>query len=438
MLRCWMPDQVRHDKCELNVVLNYHRVSFAGIDSRKFLVKKNTWDENTGMQAIDKLSPLKVLLIEDDEDDFQIIRDLLTEIPHRDFQLAWVSTFDAGRKAILEETDDVCLLDYRLGVHTGLELLQEVGPAGTGMPIIFLTGLGQYEVDLQAMKLGASDYLVKDTLDGPLLERTIRYAMERIESRRALQKAYNELEVRVQQKTAALAEANAELQQVSENIKHFAYSVAHDLKNPAISLYGLAKRLLDSYGSILDCRGQTHCMHIMRAAEEIASLTEKINMFISAKEVPLTMESVDLAEVLRIVREEFSEEMLLRGIRWSEPEQLPVIRADRISITRIFRNLVENALKYGGNGLHEIRIDTADTDQSFILTVSDDGIGINSRDCEKVFGLFQRLGTRPGAEGSGLGLAIVKELAERHGGKAWAETTPLPGANVLVSISKSL
>lgn len=390
------------------------------------------------MQATEKLSPLKVLLIEDDEDDFQIIRDLLTEIPHRDFQLSWASTFDAGRKAILERTDDICLLDYRLGIHTGLELLQEFYSTGIRMPVIFLTGLGQYEVDLQAMKLGASDYLVKDTLDGPLLERTIRYAMERIESQRALQKAYDELEMRVQEKTAALAEANVELQHVSDNIKLFAYSVAHDLKNPAISLYGLAKRLLDNCSNILDHRGQAHCVQIMRAAEEIASLTEKINVFISAKEAPLTLETVGLAEILSTVREGFSEEMLLRGIRWSEPAQLPVIRADRISIGRIFRNLVENALKYGGTGLHEIRISVAETDQLHIISVSDDGIGIDSRDSKKVFGLFQRLAPVPGTEGSGLGLAIVKELAERHGGKAWAETAPLPGANVLVSISKSL
>lgn len=395
-------------------------------------------DGNPAMQATEKLSPLKVLLIDDDEDDFHIIRDLLNEIPYRDFQLVWASTFDAGCRAIMEDTNDICLLDYRLGIQTGLDLLQEVGSTDLGMPIIFLTGLGQYEVDLRAMKLGASDYLVKDTLDGPLLERTIRYAMERRESQRALQKAYDELEMRVQQKTAALAEANVELQRVSQNIQHFAYSVAHDLKNPAISLYGLAKRLLNNYSDVLDYTGQTHCMQIMRAAEEIASLTEKIGMLVTAKEVPLILETVDLAQILSIVREEFSEEMLLRGIRWSEPAQLPAIRADRVSLARIFRNLVENALKYGGDGLHEIRIDAAETDLFHIVTVSDDGIGIKSRDSEKVFGLFQRLESGPDTQGTGLGLAIVKELAERHGGKAWAETTPLPGANVLISISKSL
>jgi signal transduction histidine kinase len=390
------------------------------------------------MQVNEKLPPLRVLLIEDDEDDYLIIRDLLREIPNRDFQLLWAPTFRRGRRAIMKGTHDLCLLDYGLGIHTGLDLLKEIDGKDIRIPIIFLTGLGRYEVDLQAMKWGASDYLVKDALNGPLFERTIRYAIERVESQKALQAARNELELRVQQKTAALADANAELRQVAEDIKFFAHSVAHDLKNPAISLYGLAKRLRNHYSADLDSKGHSYCLQIMRAAEEIASLTEKINVFLSAGEIPLDLEPVDLAEILNTIREEFSEQMLLRQIRWFEPSRSPVIRADRDSITRILRNLVENALKYGGDALQEIRIHTDESEQFHILSVSDDGIGIKRGDYKKIFGFFQRLGTYPEAEGSGLGLAIVKTLAERHGGKAWAETAPLPGANVMVSISKSL
>jgi light-regulated signal transduction histidine kinase (bacteriophytochrome) len=301
-----------------------------------------------------------------------------------------------------------------------------------------LTGQGEYDVDLQAMRLGAADYLVKDHLTASLLERSIRYTLERETSRKALQEAYDDLEARVQEKTADLAEANAELKRESEKVKMFAYSVSHDLKNPAISLYGLTKRLLENYGEILDEKGQTYCSHIMQSAQQIATLTQGINMFISSKEAPMNMEELDLREALAWIRNEFSEQLQLRHIRWSEPEHLPVIRVDRVSLERVFRNLVDNTLKYGGDGLKEIRIGFRETERFWIVSVSDDGIGIRTENTDRVFGQFMRAGSWRKTEGLGLGLAIVKEIAGRHKGEVWAEPGPLGGASISVSFSKGM
>jgi PAS domain S-box-containing protein len=118
-------------------------------------------------------------LIEDDEDDFLLTRDLLAEIPGRRFEIDWARTWDQGFDAVLRNRHDVCLVDYRLGARTGVELLQEALARGCQAPIILLTGQGEHEVDLQAMRAGASDYLVKGRLDAMLLERSIRYALER-------------------------------------------------------------------------------------------------------------------------------------------------------------------------------------------------------------------------------------------------------------------
>ena len=120
---------------------------------------------------------LRVLLVEDDEDDYVIIRDLLSEMER--FELEWVIDYDDALRAIEREEHDVCLLDYRLGERSGLELLREASGRGCKTPIILLTGQGDREVDLEAMQAGAADYLVKGQIDAPLLERSIRYVFTR-------------------------------------------------------------------------------------------------------------------------------------------------------------------------------------------------------------------------------------------------------------------
>lgn len=124
------------------------------------------------------LDEFKILLIDDDEDDYVNIRDLLSEITRTRYKLTWKSSYEEGLQAIKSEGFDACLLDYRLGRRTGLELLQEVRRLDLNCPVIFLTGHGDFEIDVQAMQVGASDYLVKSNLTSYLLERSIRYAVK--------------------------------------------------------------------------------------------------------------------------------------------------------------------------------------------------------------------------------------------------------------------
>jgi two-component system, cell cycle sensor histidine kinase and response regulator CckA len=132
----------------------------------------------TDQVAIDK-DHLSVLIVEDDEDDFFIARNLLSKARSISFELDWAQSYEEGLDAISSREYDVCLVDYRLGSHNGLELLKEAQDRALNTPIILLTGQGDLEVDLQAMMRGAADYLVKGQIDAQLLERSIRYARER-------------------------------------------------------------------------------------------------------------------------------------------------------------------------------------------------------------------------------------------------------------------
>ncbi len=123
--------------------------------------------------------PVKVLLVDDDEDDYILTQGWFTEIEGIRFEVDWVASYEAALKAIAKNQHDVYLFDYRLGERNGLELLQEAVANGCKAPIILLTGQGDHEVDIEAMNAGAADYLEKDKLGAPLLERSIRYAIER-------------------------------------------------------------------------------------------------------------------------------------------------------------------------------------------------------------------------------------------------------------------
>jgi len=258
---------------------------------------------------------------------------------------------------------------------------------------------------------------------------------ERKQAEESLQKAHDELEKRVKSRTAALAEANLnlekevaerikiaeELQMSSEKLKIFAYSIAHDLKSPSIGIYGLARLLKNNFQGILEERGAGFCEQIMRASEHVGSLVDAINLYITTKETPLKIEEINVEEVFRMLRDEFSARLRVRRIELLEPKGIPPVRADKICFLRVFRNLIDNAVKYGGDGLTTIEIGYEKSGDFHHFTVRDDGVGIQADESMEIFKWFKRQSATDKIEGTGLGLAIVKEIVELHKGKVRVE-----------------
>jgi len=131
---------------------------------------------------------VRLLLVEDDEDDYVLTRDLLSET-RTPFTLDWVSNYDDGLRAIEHDAHDLYLVDFRLGDRDGLELLREAKTRGCARPIILLTGQSDSDIDVAAMKAGAADYLVKGQVDANILERAIRYSLEQNRTLEALRES---------------------------------------------------------------------------------------------------------------------------------------------------------------------------------------------------------------------------------------------------------
>jgi signal transduction histidine kinase len=228
-----------------------------------------------------------------------------------------------------------------------------------------------------------------------------------------------------------------ELKEKNETIEFFTYTASHDIRSPLVGIYGLARLLGRQYGERLDERGKSYCNQILKTSEQVLTLVEGINTYVKSKEALLHLENVRIGEIVESVRLEFAEALNRRHIRWLVDDPLPEIMADKLGMERIFRNLVENALKYGGENLSEIRIGYERSPAVHILYVADDGVGIKS-EAEKLFRPFYRHKTSAGTEGTGLGLAIVKEIAVRHKGEAWIDQGTIKGATFRFSISKDL
>lgn len=130
---------------------------------------------------------IRILLIDDDEDDYVITAQYLKENIYGHYDVTWTSSFDEGREAILSEAYDVFLIDFYMGEHNGFELLQEGVSCGCSKPLILLTGAGDRDIDMHALELGAADFLVKGTFDAQVLERSIMYALRHRQTLNELQ-----------------------------------------------------------------------------------------------------------------------------------------------------------------------------------------------------------------------------------------------------------
>lgn len=140
-------------------------------------------------------SPIRVLLVEDNENDAINIRYLLRIKTFHTYEVDWAPTYAAGREKLLQQEHDIALFDYRLGEKTGIDLLRESHEHGCRMPIILLTGAESPEIDLEASSAGAADYLDKNSLDTSRLERAIRYSLRHSATLEALRDSQSQLEL---------------------------------------------------------------------------------------------------------------------------------------------------------------------------------------------------------------------------------------------------
>ena len=364
--------------------------------------------------------PVRVLLVEDDEDDAVLARQLLREIDPDGYELDWVADFESGLERLSAGGYDVCLIDYQLGPHDGVEFIGRAIELGAGAPMILLTGMGDRAVDVAAMNAGAADFLSKHQLSAALLERAIRYAIA--------QKRAEQQRIRLLMEQAARAEAEA----ANRAKDRFLAVLSHELRTPLAAVV-LNVNALQEEAGLSDSARELLAVVKRNVDLEARLIDDLLDLTrITRGKLELRHEIVDIHELIHdAVRcccgPDIGEKQLLVQVR-TEGQQHHVW-GDPARLQQVFWNLIKNAVKFTPPGG---RIDIATHDLAgdrLAIEVRDSGIGIASEALPRIFNAFEQAGPAITREfgGLGLGLAISRALIERHGGSIRAES-PGPGA----------
>jgi len=355
---------------------------------------------------------VRILLVDDDPDDHLLTKELLNEIQGGRYHLDWTNNFEEALELICRGDHDVYLLDYRLGSRTGLDLLRAAQERNCLGAAILLTGQGERAVDQAATQAGAMAYLEKMGLDSVRLERAIRYA---IQQRRYEQ----ELERKVAERTLELERANEALRAADKRKDEFLATLAHELRNPlapirnALEIMRLAAENPDAVVRAREMMDR-QVRQMVRLIDDLLDVSR-----ITRNKLRLTMEDVDLQSIIEATLELCRPALDKAQVRFTVdvPQKQIVLRADRVRLTQIIANLLNNAAKYTEpNGTVLLAVEQEDAHVR--IRVRDSGVGIPREVLPHVFELFTQVDrTLNRAQGGlGIGLALVQRLTEMHGG----------------------
>ncbi|MCF8143627.1 MAG: response regulator [Deltaproteobacteria bacterium] len=333
---------------------------------------------------------LRILLVEDDEDDYVIIRHILSKIEGQTFQLDWVTSCqEAIEKAVLNQ-HDICLVDYLLGVGNGIQLTRDFLRHGFRAPVILLTGRGSHDVDMQAMKEGAADYLEKIELSPTLLERTIRYAIERSKTLAALRESEQQLRI-----------LSSKLLETQENERRVIAQELHDSIGASLTAirYGLEEKL-HRMGKDTSPSGGISLEQIITIVRDT---TEEVHR-ISSNLRPSVLDDMGLLAAIGSVCRELQE--IYTGIRIEtriDAREDDVRESLGIVIYRILQEALNNAFKH--SGADTVFVSLKKAERLLELAIRDNGRGFDPE---------RRL--KPGGRMEGMGLIGMKERTELSNG----------------------
>ncbi len=257
----------------------------------------------------------------------------------------------------------------------------------------------------------------------------VAIAMERQRSQAELRRMNQDLEQRVKERTRSLEE-------MTDQMNAFCYSVAHDLRSPLRTQIGFAQVLLEEYGATLGPQGRKYAGLVLQAAERQNNIITDLMAHINVSRADLPLQPVSLPEAVAKARADLALETrqkeacidasAIKGAR---------VAANPSSLHLVILNLLTNACKFVPAGSKpQVRLWTSDHDGYVRLWVQDNGIGIDPKDSSKLFGMFQRLHRQESYPGTGMGLAIVKKAVERMGGHVGAESELGKGSRFWVDL----
>ena len=337
----------------------------------------------------------KILLVEDNEDDAIIVRDIMSRIDHYLSDLTWARSIKEADEFLSHSTPHVLLLDLSLKDGSdGEKNVSYFHQTYPQIPIIILTGRSDDQMVSKTAQLGAQDYLVKGKIDVDLLKRTIIYTVER-----------NRLEKLRDQ---------------------FITTVSHELRTPLAIIKETTHQMNDGICGPFTDMQKKYLAQLIRNTDRLGILISDILDIsrIESGKLDLNKETVNLVDIADEMLKSFLLLANKKGLQLKKVNSTARmdIFADREKIIQVLTNLLGNAVKFTQAG--HVGISVEDKPNEIQCCVYDTGKGISDTDLPKLFNKFEQFGREygPGEKGTGLGLAITRAIVEKHGGKIWAES----------------
>ena len=226
------------------------------------------------------------------------------------------------------------------------------------------------------------------------------------------------------------------LKSSNKDLENFAYVASHDLREPLRKIIAFSERLNQKYAHVLEGNGLIYLDRMIDATQRMQMFIDDLLLFSRFSRDNSEKMDVDLNDILRGVLSDF--EMLIeKDEARVETQKLPTIKGIKTQMTQLFQNLLSNGLKFKNPNIPtHISITCIELKEEYQITISDNGIGFENTDAERVFTLFQRLNGRSEYEGTGIGLAICKKIVENHGGIITAKGIPNEGAIFTIYLPK--
>ena len=396
--------------------------------------------EQTDHQRVEEF---KVLLVEDSAEYARMVRLALDatqgamSVRQGLFAVIWVDGLGPALQQLAGGDFGVVLLDLQLPDSTGLETLAKVRAAAPHVPVVVLAGLDDDGQALMAIQRGAQDYLAKVRLDGRLLRRTLRHAIERQRAEVQLLQHARQIEAahaRIERQAAQLKARAEQLDRVNRELDDFTYIASHDLKEPLRGIRAYCEILLEDYRPKLDAPGQRRLAILVNLCDRLETLIGDLLTYCRVGGTRPADTGIDIAAVVEEVLDTLRPAVDRSRASVRVAGRLPKVTGDATLIGMALANLISNGLKFNDRARPRLEIGCLPTDPP-TLYVRDDGIGIDRKHHEAIFTIFRRLHGKKKYEGTGAGLTIVQKIVQSHGGRIWLESEPGAGSTFFFTLA---
>ncbi|WP_420627439.1 sensor histidine kinase [Candidatus Leptofilum sp.] len=378
------------------------------------------------------MSKINILLVDDHPQNLLALEAVLD---NPEYNLVQARSGEEALRHLLKKEFVVILLDIQMPGLDGFQTAKLIREREKtqAIPIIFLTAaFKDTEYVSQGYALQAIDYILKP-FDPEILKAKVAVLVElHMKTIQVTQQA--EL---LRQSEHRLEKLVRDLKAVNEELEAFTYSVSHDLRAPLRAIQGFSQIITHRHKDSLNEDGLRYFNRIIEASELMSELIEDLLAYSRLGQQAVQFEPVPLQKLLAEVSGNLAERISELGADLKLPpaDTLPIVRGNRTLLSRIFTNLLENALNYRRSDVPlRITVSCETKLDQVVIRVADNGIGIAPKFHDKIFSIFQRLHSQAEYPGTGIGLAIVKKSVDLLNGQVWVESLEGEGSTFCVQL----